>query len=305
MEKNKSQVSFYDLIILLSSDEEIRKEILPKLGPTFESTFTEYEEVDYPSIFRIVRDSNLVLENVELVLEILVNIESQVSKEGHKKVLKKMRRHFLLSFEQKVSYDKLDEKFRSDLEKSEESLQLVQSELVNVQNSLDDAKDIVLTVESESAKIYAQFVTILGIFTAIVLSVVGGLQLISSAFINLQDIPMWKTILIVSMVAIAVLSMLFLLTRWISTIVNKLYGYESERTLMDVVTNNGAFAVGIFIFCYLIIASVIFSSNDAVSKLKQIVNVWDSLPILLLLLLPIFGGIAVFIKTIDLSKYNK
>lgn len=173
------------------------------------------------------------------------------------------------------------------------------------QNLNRDLKKTKTDMEKELSKIYVQFVTILGIFTAIVVSVFGGLSIVSGIFNKINETSMWKIILTGSMVSIFVLCLLFLLTRWISTLVNKTFDYESERNFMQIVTNNGAFATGIFIFCYLIITAVVFSSKIATEKLKSLISVADALPILIVLMIPILVGVAVFIKTIDLRKYKK
>lgn len=192
------------------------------------------------------------------------------------------------------------------IEKQEELMQeLLQSRIeskkqkVEFEENINDTK---LEIEKEITKIYVQFVTILGIFSAIVLSVFGGLQLITSSFQNLHKLPAWKAVLMSSIIAIAVLCMLFLLTRWISTVINKAFSFESERTLMKLVTNNGAFSMGIFVFGYLIIAAVVFSSKDITNTLKKFLYGWQGFPILLLLLFPPIAGAMLFIKTLDIKK---
>lgn len=159
-------------------------------------------------------------------------------------------------------------------------------------------------IMEEFSKVYVQFVTILGIFTAIVVSVFGGLSILSGLFENLNEVPIWKTVLVGSLVSLFVLCLLFLLTRWISNLVKDVYKRDTESNFMQVITNNGAFATGIFIFCYLIIAAVVFSSNEARTTFISLITSLDSIPILVLLSFPIVAGIGVFIKTVDLRKYK-
>lgn len=289
------QETFYQLLITLAREEEMRNRLLPELGEYFHSLFDEFQEIDYPAIFSISYDEDLIREDLELLLQILVEIEKQLYSEEEKRIIQKMRRHFLLSFEQKI---------RVKVE-SEETLSRVQSELAAVKIYLEETQEVLSFLQEDSTKIYSQFVTILGIFTAIVVSVFGGLSIVSGVFDKINETPMWKIILTGSTVSIFVLCLLFLLTRWISTIVHRSFGFENERSLMQVISNNGAFASGIFIFCYLIIAAVVFSSKDATNSLKELMNVWDAFPVLILLVLPILAGAAVLIKTIDLRKYKK
>ncbi len=299
-----TQETFYELLIKMCKNEQHRKKALPALGSSMEIIFSKYEDVEYPTIFRLVNKSSLTREQIDTLLEILVEVENQIEEEHLDRMVRKMRRHFLLSYEQWNSFNSLDKEFRAKLEQSEKDLIKAQTELSKVQDELDDALSIILTIDNETSKIYAQFVTILGIFTAIVLSVFGGLQIISATFANIQTVPIWKTTLIGSMVSIAVLCMLFLLTRWISTIVHKTFGHQNERHFMQLITNNGAFATGIFIFCYLIIAAVVFSSNEARTTMKSLINSLDSIPILILLSIPVVIGVGVVIKAIDLRKYK-
>lgn len=197
-----------------------------------------------------------------------------------------------------------------------QSIEFIDKQIAEKVKMADDLKDkidnfeetINLTksdIENELSKIYVQFVTILGIFTAIVVSVFGGLSIVSGVFDKINDTPIWKLILVGSMVSIFILCLLFLLTRWISTIIRKTFDYEGERSLLLIVTNNGAFATGIFIFSYLIIASVIFSSHEAKMQLKKMLVIWDALPLFLLLIFPLILGLGLFIKVTDMKKREK
>lgn len=288
--RKTAQESFYELVFRLCADEEQRHNVLPKLGDYFQLIFKKYEDIDYTLMYRMVSHSSLTYEDKDVILQILIEVESQVFQRDHKKMLTKMRRHFSLSHEQKANFDRLNDKFNSDLLKSEKALIKVQEDLVKANDYLEDIEIKTETLENESSKIYAQFVTILGIFTAIVISVFGGLSIVNGVFEKIDDTPMWKIVLTGSMVSILILCLLFLLTRWISTITNKAFGYESEKSLMETVTNNGAFAIGVSVFLYLIFAAVALSSLDVSIKIKEILSNWNVYVVLALFLLPFLGG---------------
>lgn len=302
--KNSAQESFYELIMKMATSESDRKRALPRLGSVFQEIFLEYEHIEYPAIYKMVSVSSLDRVDIETILEILVEVEKQISKAQLKVMIQKMRRNFLLSYEQKVSFDRIGQEFRANLKKSEDNLITVQSQLSDVQEELIDAYNVLNAIDNDSSKIYAQFITILGIFTAIVVSVFGGLSIVSGVFDKINETPMWKIVLTGSMVSLFVLCLMFLLTRWISTIVRKSFGHETERSLMQVLTNNGAFAIGLFIFSYLIIASVIFSSNESILKLKGLIIIGDSIPILIILSLPILVGIFITFKIFKVRNDN-
>jgi len=304
-DKNLSaQDSFFELLIKLTENEEDRKDILPHLGVHFRRTFKVQEYIDYASIFRKVCNSQITREDKDIILQILVEVEKQVPEEFQKIMLRKMRNNFSLSFEQKANFDELDNKFKSDLAKAVNDLDTAHNELKIVQEELKKAKIALKGLDQNTSKIYAQFVTILGVFTAIVLSIFGGLQLISASFANLHFNPIWKVVLIASMISIATLSMLFLLTRWVTTIVNKSFGFQSERSLMQLITDNGAFSSGIFIFGYFICTSVAFSSRKFKDNFHSLLNAWDSWPVLIVLSFPLIIGIMIFIKAVDMRKYS-
>lgn len=295
IERNNTQTSFYELLIQLSKDEQKREEILPSLPDFFMLFYEDFKELDYPAIFSISYDSKIFREDLELLLQVLIEVENQLTIDEHKRIIQKMRRHFLLSYEQKIRIE----------EKSKETLRHVQSQLTDMESDISMTNEMIYTIQEESSKIYAQFVTILGIFTAIVVSVFGGLSIVSGVFKKINETPIWKMVLMGSLVSIFVLCLLFLLMKWISSIVQNAFGLGENKPLMNILTSHGAFATAIFIFCYLIITSVVFSSRKVTDKLKDLLNVWEALPILLLLTLPILAGVAVFIKIVDLKKYSK
>lgn len=302
LKKETAQTTVYSLIIDMALDDEKREKALPVLPDAFQATFKKPEKIDYPIIFRLVNDSTLTEKNFDNVLHILNEINMRVTESYLNQMIEKIERHFQLSFEQKLNYEKIKDSFQRELNNAQRTLDETDKKINNINEKYKDAKKNLEKLQESSNAIYAQFVTILGIFTAIVLSVIGGLELITSAFENLHLLPAWKAVMMSSILALAVICMLFLLTRWISVVINRAFNRESERNLLQIATDNGAFTTGIFIFGYLVIASVIFSSKDVTSTLKGIFIGWNGFPVLLLLLIPICLGAMLLIKLVDIKK---
>jgi hypothetical protein len=71
---------------------------------------------------------------------------------------------------------------------------------------------------------------------------------------------------------------------------------------MQIITNNGAFATGISIISYLIVASVVFSSREAGVQLKKLIMLWEAFPIFLILIFPLILGLGLYIKVVDMKR---
>ncbi|GEL05468.1 hypothetical protein RST01_20950 [Rummeliibacillus stabekisii] len=305
LRSNSNQSNFFHFILKICYNEDDRKKAMPNLSKKFSELFKYETEIDYPAIFDIVSQSSITLSDLDIILEIISEIEKQIEDESLKRLLRKMGRHFRLSFAQKNYFEVLQSNYLYELSRSQEALDATQAELAITQEDLKDIQGKNKEIKNEITNIYAQFITILGIFTAIVLSVFGGLQILSSAFQNLQSTPTWKVVMIGSIFSIAVLSMLFLLTRWVSTIVFISFGIKREKSLVGILANNGAFATGVFIFSYLIFAAVIFSSSDFYKHFKQLLSLADFWPILILLAVPLVIWLALFIKIIGGKIHKK
>ena len=186
-----------------------------------------------------------------------------------------------------------------------EQTQALNEELRKSKEELENLKGIQFNIQNELSKIYVQFVTILSILTAVVLSIFGGLQMISAAFTNIKDAKLWEVTFTTSLLALAVLCMLGILTGWISSMIQRLFDKTYKNSLKNYVLHNGAFVTGIFIFSYIAIVSAVFASSAFRRKINEIVELWGSWPIIVLLSIPLLIGAGVFIKTIDFRTFKK
>lgn len=75
-------------------------------------------------------------------------------------------------------------------------------------------------IENTKSQIYTDIVSILGIFSALIFALFGGLNLVSSLS-KLQDVRLGKVLLLSSFVAISLIVLIFLLLNGISSMVGK------------------------------------------------------------------------------------
>jgi len=267
--------------------------------------------LQYSRITETMFNNNQEFDGVEIVSQRLLDITEKHYKhmldedESLEKRFYKLIDHIeLASFQ----IGEISQHFREETNSLVKEIYESKEKLIEVEKEVNNKNAQFENISEEISKIYTQFVTILGIFTAIVISVFGGLSIVNGVFSRIDETPVWKIVLVGSVVSIAIISMLFLLTSWISSIIHK-PSDNDEHSFMRSITNNGAFTTGIFIFCYLIIASVAFSSEKTTTKLKQLFNIWDSLFILAILiipiLVPILFGIYKLIKELINNKIDR
>lgn len=261
--------------------------------------------IQYVRITQRVFTDTLGFEAVEYIVEkIKESVESNFSdmlflEEDLSRKCYKLLDHLLLASFQLGEITKhtreQTQNLTEELRKSEKKYEGSSKKLEEMQNN----------IKNELTKIYVQFVTILGIFTAVVVSIFGGLELINGAFKHLHQASLWRVTLTISLFSIAILCMLSLLTNWVSAIVHRLFDSTYKPSLKQYVIHNGAFATGIFIFSYIAIVSAVFNSSKFRTQITKTIDVWGSLPIIILLAIPLLIGVGVFLKTIDFRAYKK
>ncbi len=279
--RNNNQERFYYLLIELSLNEEKRKSRLPVVAKFLETIHHEFKEIDYPTIFSIAYDSDITREELELLLQVLVDLEKQITNDEYKRTIQKMRRHFLLSFEQK-------QRIVNEVKSSEQTLVEVQSQLLDVEDRLKDSYEILEELQNDSSSIYIQFVTILGVFTAIVFSIFGGLTLLDFSVSALNSIPTWKAIVFFSLFSIVTMTMLFMLMRWISIIIDNVTGRRRKFKAMKILSSHFGYTVSVIFFMYLIFISILFSNQSVFLNFQNwIAEISNYLILGFVLLLPI------------------
>lgn len=129
--------------------------------------------------------------------------------EEHEKILEDTLRHVELAIIQKEYIDK--------------NMLSANSELKEINNELEEIQDT-------KSKIYTDFITILGIFTAITFAIFGGLQLIGNALGNLTgDITLSKVGSILIIASVILLSTYLILMALIVGLSKLLSGDKNNR----------------------------------------------------------------------------
>lgn len=142
-----------------------------------------------------------------------------------------------------------------------------QSELQRVSSTLVDIENKVLDMESAVDKaddLQKQYITILGIFASIVLSVTGGIAFSTSVLQNIANASIYRTVLIAVGLAFVLINVIYILTRFIAEVSKK----ENEKIkypgFMKVL--NG--------FCIIAVIAVILCWFFNINKAAEIFQNW-------------------------------
>lgn len=104
----------------------------------------------------------------------------------------------------------------TELQKVSDTLTHVEDNVKSMENTIDMADDM-----------QKQYITILGIFASIVLSFTGGIAFSTSVLENIANARIYRTVLIVVVLAFVLTNIIYILTRFIMEIVNK----KSEKII--------------------------------------------------------------------------
>lgn len=108
---------------------------------------------------------------------------------------------------------------RSTMTIREESKELTE-ELKNTKDSLENKfVDISSDIDKHKSSTYTQFVTILGIFTAITFGVFGGMEILGNVMSNIANVRISKLLMFSSLIIGAILTILYMLLTGISNLV--------------------------------------------------------------------------------------
>lgn len=142
--------------------------------------------------------------------------ESDYDLEIKKKTLK-IRLHLLLAEQQKQSlYTKQDEKIKA---LDEESKKLKKT-IKDIENVADNVKEISENTEKKYNDIISQYISILGIFAAILMTAFGGIQAFSSIYKD-NSFPLKDSLLIACIGFMGILLLIFILLNGIAKLTDK------------------------------------------------------------------------------------
>lgn len=104
------------------------------------------------------------------------------------------------------------------------------------------SKVVLIKINENKVKIYAEFVSILGIFTGIIVGIMGSLQSINTVFSKINSTSTGKLLVFSSLTSGCIVTLVFLLMKWISTIASQNFNRTSDnRSLPQLIKDNVVF----------------------------------------------------------------
>nr|BDD44107.1 hypothetical protein 8 [Bacillaceae bacterium] len=204
------------------------KQIFSEMLSQLNSAEFKHEVISYSKVTEIIFEyaDNELFDMLEMYLQISWDIYvqegNQVSEQLERKFLK-IKEHIILSVKQKSQIsNSLSKKYRDFYEKFNE----VQNKLGDVERKIMKAHTNHEKMQEDYDKKYnnltTQFITILGIFSAILMGAFGSLQGFTSMYENANDLPIGKLLTMSSIGGSSVVLILFFLFHGIS----KLTGHK-------------------------------------------------------------------------------
>lgn len=163
-----------------------------------------YSEISSYVYGLTIEDQGNFATNIECLVS-YANDEKNGVEETLYKIIVKIYDHFQLAIQQKA----LNSNVSIDLQKL-------------LAESIDEAKEKLLeNVNFDSKKMEQQYISILGIFAAVVLSFVGGLTFSSSVLQNIDAISIYRLLMVVDILALVLINVIYLLIKFICQINDK------------------------------------------------------------------------------------
>ena len=136
----------------------------------------------------------------------------------------------------------------------------IQSDLIQKQHGLlEDVKNVKHDLHNSQK----EYITILGIFAAVVLSFTGGIVYSTSVFNNIAQVSIYRTILIALVIGLVLVNILFGLFYYINKLVNK------GNPLRPLIISNAIFILLIIATVVFWIGGVVESRNSRIENTNQ------------------------------------
>lgn len=167
--------------------------------------------------------------------------------------------------------------------------------------NLESATQTVESLKEIKTRIYTEFVTILGIFTAVVLGAFGSLQLIGSVFTNIKEVPTGKLLVFSSLTSLGVVIMLFLLMQWINKIVHR--DHSGAKYWDYSYKGNVVFYTGVIVMIYMLFIGTLLYGEEPKNTISfWLTNNWFGIGALIILTIALISLLIHNFKL--LSKQN-
>lgn len=171
--------------------------------------YKQVEEIDYTIVDEKLTSIATVISNK------ITNYEDY-EKKVLEKVFRKFRRHLLLSIYQKNHITKITKENSIEAGKLAKEAADVAGSAKNISN---EAKNLSETAKDMYENMMVNYITILGIFASIIITVFGGINLTNATVKLLEsehDLPMM--VFVVSILMVGFISILIVLITWISSL---------------------------------------------------------------------------------------
>lgn len=179
--------------------------------------YKQVEEIDYTIV-----DEKLT--SIATAISNKITDYEDYEKKVLEKVFRKFRRHLLLSIYQKNHITKITKENSIEAGKLAEEATQVAGSAKNISN---EAKQLSETARNMYDNMMVNYITILGIFASIIITVFGGINLTNATVKLLEsehDLPMM--VFVVSILMVGFISILIVLITWISSL-RKVTEYSS------------------------------------------------------------------------------
>lgn len=175
-----------------------------------------------------------------------------------------------------------------------------------VEKKLDETKETLKNVNDTKGTIYAEFVTILGIFTTIIFAVFGGFQQVQTLGVNLKETELGKLLFFLPLFMLGINFLVFLSFNAISKIIKKPIkscGHDDFCSCSFSSKHPTIYGSSIiFIWVSLIGASILFF-NSSVTINSLIDNGYKTIILLVIIILPFIA--LLFVKVCKCCNEKK
>lgn len=131
--------------------------------------------------------------------------------------LVKLSDHINLCIVQKQFIERSMRKVEDEISNAKDSIELFQANTIKELTKFTSEQETKVTdIEQRSNKIYAEFVTILGIFSAIIFAAFGGLEILKNILGNIENVQTGKLLVFSSLTISAIVLLVFILLNGIS-----------------------------------------------------------------------------------------
>ena len=222
-EKKNEQLN--KLIKELAEEDELTSENLELYKKSFEEIYSNEFRHEYSEITRVLFliDGD---EQRDFLAEKIKNISDKFDDGKVKTGINKLWDHINLENIRLAEFRKTNAKIDSsindfnktinNLKELSEQAEQTEEKLKDVQNSLNESN--------------SRFITILGIFSGIVMSFSGGLSFIASSLQNINSISRYRLIFVILLLATAIFNIIFMLIYSIGKFTNTTVGKKTSFT---------------------------------------------------------------------------